>query len=65
MSSMMKVMARACGRCKKYIVIHSEDARNQSQIQQFEADHAGHMLITAQLDEVEDSGYVNVQQIEQ
>jgi hypothetical protein len=60
------VRARACIKCKEYIVIHPNNPINQTQINVFEKSHHLHTLITVNLDEVKDSyksfknnGYTN------
>ncbi|MFO8020738.1 MAG: hypothetical protein R6U96_19095 [Promethearchaeia archaeon] len=53
----MKV--RACWKCWQYITIHPNDAKNQLKLQKFEKSHAGHGLLTMELDEVKNR-YENV-----
>ena len=44
--------ARACIRCKSYIVIHPNNPLNQAKISMFEKMHHQHTLITVDLDEI-------------
>ena len=47
--------ARACIKCKEYIIIHPNNPLNQIKIHEFERRHHLHTLITVNLDEVKDS----------
>lgn len=47
--------ARACIKCKEYVVIHPNNPLNQTKIYQFERRHHLHTLITVNLDEVRES----------
>ena len=47
--------ARACIKCKEYIVIHPNNPINQTQINIFEKSHHLHTLITVNLDEVKET----------
>jgi hypothetical protein len=49
------VRARACIKCKEYMVIHPNNPINQSQVNFFEKSHHLHTLITVNLDEVKDA----------
>jgi len=44
--------ARACIKCKEYIVIHPNNPLNQVKINTFEKMHYQHTLITVDLDEI-------------
>ena len=46
--------ARACIKCKEYMVIHANNPLNQSKIDHFERQHHLHTLITVNLDEIKD-----------
>jgi hypothetical protein len=46
--------ARACIKCKEYIVIHANNPLNQSKIDSFERHHHLHTLITVNLNEIKD-----------
>lgn len=46
--------ARACIKCKEYVVIHPNNPLNQTKINQFEKRHHLHTLITVNLDEIKD-----------
>ena len=46
--------ARACIKCKEYMVIHANNPLNQSKIENFERQHHLHTLITVNLDEIKD-----------
>jgi hypothetical protein len=48
------IRARACIRCKEYIVIHPNNPLNQAKINTFEKKHHQHTLITVNLDEIKD-----------
>lgn len=45
--------ARACIRCREYILLHPE-VPNQMLERVFEKNHRGHNLVTLELDEVKD-----------
>ncbi|MFW9771967.1 MAG: hypothetical protein ACFFFB_20060 [Candidatus Heimdallarchaeota archaeon] len=47
--------ARACIKCKEYVLIHPNSPLNQTKIYQFERRHHLHTLITVNLDEVKES----------
>jgi hypothetical protein len=46
--------ARACIKCKEYVVIHANDPQNQIKIDLFERKHHLHTLITVAIDEIKD-----------
>ncbi len=46
--------ARACIKCKEYVVIHANNPLNQTKIELFERKHHLHTLITVDLDEIKD-----------
>ena len=46
--------ARACIRCKEYIVIHPNNPLNQNKVNLFERKHHLHTLITVNIDEIKD-----------
>jgi len=46
--------ARACIKCKEYVVIHANDPQNQNLIELFERKHHLHTLITVDIDEIRD-----------
>ena len=46
--------ARACIKCREYMVIHANNPLNQNKIEFFERKHHLHMLITVNLDEIKD-----------
>ena len=46
--------ARACIKCKKYVVIHPNNPLNQNKIELFERKHHLHTLITVDIDEIKD-----------
>ena len=46
------VMARACIKCREYVIIEPNDPKNQISIKQFEGEHKGHNLVTLDLEEV-------------
>lgn len=47
------IMARACIKCREYVIIEPNDPKNQVSIKRFEGNHKGHNLVTLGLDEVE------------
>ena len=46
--------ARACIKCKEYVVIHADNPQNQNKIELFERKHHLHTLITVAIDEIKD-----------
>jgi len=46
--------ARACIKCKEYMIIHVNNPLNQNKIEFFERKHHLHTLITVNLDEIKD-----------
>ena len=46
--------ARACIKCKEYMVIHANNPLNQNKIGFFERKHHLHTLITVNLEEIAD-----------
>ena len=46
--------ARACIKCKEYMVIHANNPLNQKKIDNFERIHHQHTLITVDLEEIKD-----------
>ena len=46
--------ARACIKCKEYMIIHANNPVNQNKIEYFERKHHLHTLITINLDEIKD-----------
>jgi len=46
--------ARACIKCKEYVVIHASNPQNQIKIDLFERKHHLHTLITVAIDEIKD-----------
>jgi hypothetical protein len=46
--------ARACIKCKEYMVIHANNPLNQNKMEFFERKHHLHTLITVNLDEIKD-----------
>ena len=51
---MLRIRARACIKCREYVIIHPNDPENQNLIKLFELNHKGHTLITLDLNEVKD-----------
>ncbi|TXT61551.1 MAG: hypothetical protein BAJALOKI2v1_20004 [Promethearchaeota archaeon] len=45
--------ARACIKCKTYIVIHPENPENKDKVNEFESNHRGHTVITVDLREIQ------------
>ncbi len=50
----LKIRARACIKCREYVLIYPNNPENQNLIKVFEANHRGHTLITSDIDEVKD-----------
>jgi len=50
----LRIRARACIKCREYVIIHPNDPENQNLIKLFELNHKGHTLITLDLNEVKD-----------
>ncbi|MBY9021480.1 MAG: hypothetical protein KGD67_10495 [Candidatus Lokiarchaeota archaeon] len=46
--------ARACIKCKEYMVIHANNPLNQNKMEFFERKHHLHTLITVNLEEIKD-----------
>ena len=46
--------ARACIKCKEYVIIHANNPLNQNIIDNFERIHYLHTLITVDLEEIKD-----------
>jgi hypothetical protein len=46
--------ARACIKCREYIVIHPNNPQNQNEIELFQRKHHLHTLITVDIDEIKD-----------
>ena len=46
--------ARACIKCKEYMIIHAENPLNRNKIDFFERKHHKHTLITVNLEEIKD-----------
>jgi hypothetical protein len=46
--------ARACIKCKEYVVIHANNPQNQIKIDLFERKHHLHTLITVDIAEIKD-----------
>ena len=46
--------ARACIKCKEYMIIHANSPINQNKIDDFERKHHLHTLITVNLEEIKD-----------
>jgi hypothetical protein len=50
----IKMRARACIKCKEYMVIHPSNPLNTSKMKIFEQRHHQHTLVTVDLDEIKD-----------
>ncbi len=46
--------ARACIKCKEYMIIHANNPLNQSKIDNFERIHHKHTLIIVDVEEIKD-----------
>ncbi len=46
--------ARACIKCREYMIIHANNPLNQNEIEFFERKHHLHTLITVNLEEIKD-----------
>lgn len=60
---MLRIRARACIKCREYIIIETNDPKNQEFIKRFEGNHRGHTLIALDLDEVKGQ-YKNFEGVE-
>ncbi|MFX1312615.1 MAG: hypothetical protein ACFFHD_08395 [Promethearchaeota archaeon] len=49
------VRARACIKCKEYMIIHPDNPINLFDIKKFEKKHIGHTIITVDLSEIKGS----------
>lgn len=49
------VRARACIKCKEYMIIHPDNPINQFDIKKFERRHTNHTIITVDLNEIKGS----------
>lgn len=58
------IRARACLRCKQYVVIHPENPINQLSIKKFEKKHLYHSLMTVGLYEIK-SAYSSFKRAEE
>jgi len=59
----LKIRARACIKCREYVIIYPNNPENQNLIKVFEVNHKGHTLITLDLDEIKDQ-YKNIKGLE-
>ena len=48
-------MARACIKCREYVIIAANDPKNQIMIKAFEDNHTGHNLVTLNHIEIKDT----------
>lgn len=48
----MSLRARACIKCREYIVIHPDNPINQVDIKKFEKKHTAHTIMTVELNEI-------------
>ncbi|MEJ2250034.1 MAG: hypothetical protein P8Y70_04620 [Candidatus Lokiarchaeota archaeon] len=44
--------ARACIKCKEYIMIHPDNPKNLQEIKIFEKNHSGHTVVTVNYSEI-------------
>jgi hypothetical protein len=51
--------ARACTKCKEFIIIHHGNPKSMEIVKEFEADHRGHSVITVDINEIK-ARYNNV-----
>jgi len=58
----VNIRARACIRCRQYIIIHPDNPENLNLINLFDRNHKGHNLVTLDLDEVKGS-YKNIESV--
>ena len=49
---MFSIRARACIKCREYVIIEPHDFENQELIKTFERNHKGHTFITFDFDEI-------------
>ncbi|MFX1310037.1 MAG: hypothetical protein ACFE8C_10105 [Promethearchaeota archaeon] len=50
--------ARACIKCKEYVIIHANNPLNQMKVNSFEKRHHLHTLITVNLEEIKDEYHI-------
>ena len=55
--------ARACIKCKEYVVIHPDNPINTNLVKQFENKHGYHTIITVDLYEVKND-FTNMESLE-
>jgi hypothetical protein len=53
--------ARACLKCKQYVVIHPDNPINLNTVKEFEKKHGYHTIITIDLNEVKENNFTNVE----
>ena len=46
------VRARACIKCREYVVIHPDNPINQANIKKFERHHTAHTIVTVDINEI-------------
>ena len=46
------IMARACIKCREYVIIEPNNPKNQESIKVFEGNHKGHNLVSLNIDEI-------------
>lgn len=51
---MINLRARACTKCKEYVVVHPNNLISQTIVNKFDGFHKGHPLITIDLNEVKE-----------
>ncbi len=44
--------ARACIKCREYVLIHPDNPQNINRVNLFEKTHSGHALITSNFEEI-------------
>ena len=55
MQRIFKMRARACIKCRKYVLVRPNDPANLFLIKEFEKQHATHTLVTLDFSEIQDS----------
>jgi TusA-related sulfurtransferase len=44
--------ARACIKCKEFLLIYTDNPKNLQEIKEFEKEHSGHTIITVNYSEI-------------
>ncbi|MBY8981578.1 MAG: hypothetical protein KGD57_01405 [Candidatus Lokiarchaeota archaeon] len=50
----LDMRARACLKCREYVLIHPDNPKSINRVSQFEKVHRGHTLIISDINEIKD-----------